>query len=82
MSVIQAYKEVGRDASFYNDSGGGITISGGEPMMQPEFVYALLRYCKENWIDTAIETSGSGIVGGLFGDPALSGCAFHRFEKH
>ncbi len=60
MTVIEVYKEILRDASFYEESGGGITISGGEPMFQANFVYSILRYCKENWIDTAIETSGAG----------------------
>ncbi|CEP68199.1 Radical SAM [Moorella glycerini] len=61
MTVLQIYEEVKRDLPFYEATGGGITISGGEPMAQPEFVYSLLRYCKENWIDTALETSGSGL---------------------
>ncbi len=60
MTVSQAFMEISRDTSFYEATGGGVTVSGGEPMMQPEFVYALLRTCKENWINTAMETSASG----------------------
>jgi pyruvate formate lyase activating enzyme len=60
LTIQQVYEEISRDLAFYEATGGGVTVSGGEPMFQPEFVYALLRYCKENWIDTALETSGSG----------------------
>lgn len=47
-----------QDFDFYEESGGGVTISGGEGMMQPDFVEALLRRLKENGIHTAIETTG------------------------
>lgn len=50
--------EVQRDAIFYEESGGGVTLSGGEPMMQFEFVQAFLRASKEAGLNTAIETSG------------------------
>lgn len=51
---------VKRDMKFYLRSGGGVTISGGEPLAQPEFLLELLKKLKENWIDTAIETCGMG----------------------
>lgn len=57
-SVQDVYDIVKRDVPFYESSGGGVTISGGEPMAQPEFTYALLRTLTERWIDTAIETCG------------------------
>ena len=47
-----------QDFDFYEESGGGVTISGGEGMMQPDFVEALLRRLKEKGIHTAIETTG------------------------
>lgn len=47
-----------QDFDFYEESGGGVTISGGEGMMQPDFVEALLRRCKDRGIHTAIETTG------------------------
>lgn len=50
--------EVERDRSFYDNSGGGMTVSGGEPLMQPELTTALLKAAKEKGISTAIETSG------------------------
>ena len=58
MSARQVYEEVRRDVQFYEASGGGVTLSGGEPMAQPDFAYAMLRIFTERWIDTAIETCG------------------------
>ena len=51
---------VKRDMNFYLKSGGGVTISGGEPLAQPEFLEELLKSLKESWINTAIETCGAG----------------------
>ena len=47
-----------QDYDFYEESGGGVTISGGEGMLQPDFVEALLLSLKEKGIHTAIETTG------------------------
>ena len=47
-----------RDLPFYEESGGGITISGGEPLMQYAFTYSLLKHAKAQGLHTAIETSG------------------------
>lgn len=57
MTVEQVMEEVLRDRAFYG-SRGGITLSGGEPMFQPEACIALLHAAKEAGITTAIETSG------------------------
>ncbi len=57
-TVQEVYDIVKRDVPFYEGSGGGVTLSGGEPLAQPEFTYALLRTLTERWIDTAIETCG------------------------
>ena len=51
-------KEVRADIDFYRASGGGITLSGGEPLLQPEFARELLLLCKEAGIHTCVETSG------------------------
>ncbi len=45
------------DRPFFDMTGGGVTVSGGEPLMQPEFVFALLRLLKKEGIHTAIDTS-------------------------
>ena len=58
MSVKEVYDTVKRDVVFYEASGGGVTVSGGEPFAQPEFLYALLRTLTERWINTAVETCG------------------------
>ncbi len=51
-------KEVEKDRRYYRYSGGGLTVSGGEPLSQPEFAAALLREAKERGISTAVETCG------------------------
>lgn len=50
--------EVRKDSAFYEASGGGITLSGGEPMLQASFLSDFLPLCKEAGFHTAIETSG------------------------
>jgi pyruvate formate lyase activating enzyme len=56
--VKELLEEVQRDAAFYKESGGGVTLSGGEPMLQFEFTLEFLKACKEAGLDTAIETNG------------------------
>ena len=51
-------REVQKDALFYRNSGGGVTFSGGECMLQADFLEEILKKCKENGIHTAIETAG------------------------
>ena len=58
MTVADVMLEVSRDRIFYDDSGGGVTFSGGEPLMQPEFLVAMLTACREQEIHTAVDTSG------------------------
>lgn len=60
MNVEEVFAEVKKDIVFYQQSGGGITISGGEVLMHEEFVITLLQKSKEHYIHTAIETSGFG----------------------
>ena len=57
-SVEEVMKEVLKDRIFYDESGGGVTFSGGEPMMQNNFLKELLINCKNNYIQTAVDTSG------------------------
>lgn len=58
MSVRDVMAEINKEIIFYDESGGGVTFSGGEPLMQPEFLDQLLDECKSNGIHTAIDTSG------------------------
>jgi pyruvate formate lyase activating enzyme len=50
--------EIMKDQIFYEQSGGGVTFSGGEPMLQIEFLFELLKECKRNGINTAVDTCG------------------------
>jgi len=58
LSVAEAIKIVEADNAFYSRSGGGLTISGGEPLMQPAFTLALIKEAKKRHIDATIETCG------------------------
>jgi len=57
MSVTDVMTEIEKDRIFYDQSGGGATFSGGEPLMQPEFLMALLDQCRTRGIHTAIDTT-------------------------
>ncbi len=57
MTVEQVMKEARKDSLFFFMSGGGITLSGGEVMAQPEFSRAILQNCRKEGYNTAIETS-------------------------
>jgi pyruvate formate lyase activating enzyme len=52
-------EELLRDMSFYERSGGGVTLSGGEPLRQPDFAAAVLRFLKERGVHTALDTAGN-----------------------
>lgn len=58
VTVEEVVEKVKRDMAYYRRSGGGITLSGGEALFQPEFGSALLRVCKDNGINTAMESTG------------------------
>jgi len=58
MSVEEIFQEVIKDKVFYETSGGGVTFSGGEPLMWPEFIADLSQQLKANEINTAVETCG------------------------
>lgn len=60
MTVQQVVRTVEREYAFYKNSGGGVTMGGGEILMQAQFVYEVLQACKEKGISTAIETCGYG----------------------
>lgn len=56
VSVDGLFNEIATDRPFWDRSGGGITLSGGEPLAQFDFVLAFLKACKERYVSTAIET--------------------------
>jgi len=58
VTVEEVVDEVLKDKAFYDNSGGGMTLSGGEPMMQFEFTAALLQAAREAGLHTCLDTSG------------------------
>ena len=58
MTVEEVLQKVMEDKIFYQTSGGGVTLSGGECMMQADFCAQLLQKCKENGLNTAVDTCG------------------------
>ena len=70
-TVAEIMEVVMQDLPFYEESGGGVTLSGGEATMQPEFAIELLKALKSKNIHTAIETTG-------FASPAI----FRRIVEH
>lgn len=67
ISVSNVIKEICKDLMFYEESSGGVTFSGGEPLMQPDFLKELLISVKKYEIHTAVDTCGYA--------------AFEQFEK-
>ncbi len=59
MGVDEVMEEILGDRAYYKRSKGGVTFSGGEPVLQKDFLLALLRRCKECDIHTAVETAGN-----------------------
>ena len=58
MTVADVMRELQKEENLYRRSGGGITLSGGEPLAQPDFARELLKACKEKGWHTAMETTG------------------------
>jgi pyruvate formate lyase activating enzyme len=58
LTVDDVVKAIERDTVFHDGSGGGVTMSGGEPLNQPIFLEALLKQCRARRIHTAVETCG------------------------
>lgn len=57
-TIEEVLEEVLSDRLFYKNSGGGVTVSGGEPLVQSDFVAALLKACKKEGLHTAVDTTG------------------------
>ncbi len=58
ITVGELMEQLKREIPFYDESGGGVTFSGGEPLMQPDFLAALLEACRAEEIHTTVDTSG------------------------
>lgn len=59
INVEQIMADIKKYRRYYEASGGGITISGGEPLLQPEFVTEVFKLCQEKKVHTTIDTSGN-----------------------
>ena len=57
-SVAELMVKIRKYKNYYRASGGGVTFSGGEPLLQAEFLLEMLKACKEEGINTAVDTSG------------------------
>ncbi len=57
-SPDEIFEEVNQDKIFYETSGGGVTFSGGEPLLHPEFIQKVAKKCKDEGYTTAVETCG------------------------
>ncbi|HJN05014.1 MAG TPA: glycyl-radical enzyme activating protein [Bacteroidales bacterium] len=58
-AITDLISEIKKDTIFFEESGGGVTFSGGEPLLQYDFVAALLKKCKDLEIHTCIDTTGN-----------------------
>jgi pyruvate formate lyase activating enzyme len=58
VSLKEVLREINKDSIFYDESKGGVTVSGGEPLLQLDFLDALLKECKDRNIRTAVDTCG------------------------
>ncbi len=67
MSVAEVLETVMADRIFFEESGGGVTFSGGEPLMQAGFLKAVLSACKAQGLHTAVDTCGMGRTEELLG---------------
>lgn len=76
-TVDELLKEIMKDKSFYDSSGGGVTFSGGEPLMQSAFLKEILAACRENGVHAAIETTGMTDTDSLIETAALLDLIFY-----
>ncbi len=60
MTVAEVMRELESDRAFFEESGGGVTVSGGEPLSQPRFVQDLLEAARRAGFSTAVDTCGAG----------------------
>jgi pyruvate formate lyase activating enzyme len=58
VGVGDVARQILKERVFFEQSGGGVTLTGGEPLSQPEFTVSLLRWCKSRELHTALDTSG------------------------
>jgi pyruvate formate lyase activating enzyme len=87
MNADEVFDAVNRDKMFYQASGGGVTVSGGESLLQPQFVCDLFEKCRRDGIHTCVETSGNAAESALrdvlpYTDYVLYDLKHLNSEKH
>ena len=87
MAAAKVVAEAARDRVFYEESGGGVTLSGGEPLLQPDFALALLEGCREAGLHVALDTCGHAprervLAAGALADLVLFDVKTTDPEKH
>ena len=80
MTVAEVMAEVRRDRIFYEESGGGVTLSGGEPLLQPQFLLALLEALAQAGIPAALDTTGFGCTEPLLAAARLAGLVLYDLK--
>jgi len=80
MTVTEIVAEAVKDRIFFEESGGGVTISGGEPLLQPQFVQALLEALRGAGIHTALDTTGFGCTEHLLAAARLAGLVLYDLK--
>jgi len=80
LSVSQVLETVLQDQIFYEDSGGGVTFSGGEPLSQPDFLRGLLEACRGRGVRTAVDTCGLAQVEDLLAVAELTDLFLYDFK--
>ena len=71
--VKEAVSQIRKDEIFYEQSSGGVTFSGGEPLMQPDLLFRLAKECRDLGIHTCLDTSG-------YADPKMVEASASRFD--
>ena len=79
-SAADVAREALDDMLFFENSGGGVTISGGEPLMQPKFTQEILRLIKNKNIHTIVETSGYGEEHDLLNLAPYADCFYYDYK--
>jgi len=73
-------KEINKDILFFEESGGGVTFSGGEPLFQADFLLEVLELCKKDYIHTTIDTCGYCDTGTLLKIAEITGCFLYDIK--
>jgi len=87
ITAADLMKEINKDVLFYDQSGGGVTFSGGEPFLQADFLLDILDKCKKDYIHTAVDTCGYCDTDVLLKAAEITNCflydiKFFNSDKH